>query len=70
MGKQFTYTNRHGVTYYLNCKTAILRAGMKVPIYFFSREAGSPDATELPKDRYVHENPRNGFLTIRKKEDS
>jgi hypothetical protein len=46
-----------------------LRGGKPQTIYFFAKTdnnaKGTP--TDLPADREVKENPRNGFLTISKK---
>jgi hypothetical protein len=35
-------------------------------IYYFSKDK-RPEATDLPSDREVNENPRNGFLTVKRK---
>ena len=46
-----------------------LRGGKPQTIYFFTKveknEKGEP--CDLPEDRVVKENPRNGFLTVSKK---
>ena len=68
----YKHTNSKGVTHYLHKTEAVLRGGKKQTIYFFAKveknEKGTP--CDLPEDRYVKENPRNGFLTLPKKKDS
>ena len=46
-----------------------LRGGKSQTIFFFSKdEKGAKGAPcDLPEDRMVKENPRNGFLTVAKK---
>lgn len=65
----YSHTNSKGVTYYLHNKDVQLRGGKMYTIYFFAKkpknEKGAPCA--LPDDRKVQENPRNGFLTLKKK---
>lgn len=65
----YKHTNSKGVTYYLHSKDVQLRGGKNQTIYFFAKkeknEKGEP--TSLPSDRTVQENPRNGFLTLKKK---
>lgn len=63
----YKHTNSKGVAYYLNVKEVTLRGGKVVPIYFFSKEEREDTGTDLPKDREVLENPRNGFLIVRRK---
>lgn len=68
MNKPFEYTNSQGVTYYLNMKRVSLRAGRMVPIYFFSRDIRPDTAvSKLPSHFTVQENPRNGFLAVKRK---
>lgn len=62
----YQHTNSKGVTYYLNAKEVTLRGGKQQKIYYFSKDE-RPEGTELPADREVNENPRNGFLTIKRK---
>lgn len=62
----YSHTNSKGVTYYLNSKEVLLRGGKKQTIFFFSKDERDT-ACELPEDKEVSENPRNGFLTVRKK---
>ncbi len=65
----YQHTNSKGVTYYLHKSDVTLRGGKKQTIYFFTKvpknDKGEP--TDLPADRVVNENPRNGFLTVSKK---
>lgn len=64
----YTHTNSKGVTYYLHKKDVVLRGGKEQTIYFFAKEEGGKgEPCDLPDDREVVENPRNGFLTLRKK---
>jgi len=63
----YTHTNSKGVTYHLNSKEVTLRGGKKQVIYYFSKDERDT-ACELPADKQVVENPRNGFLTIKKVE--
>lgn len=62
----YKHTNSKGVTYYLNSKAVTLRGGKEQTIYYFSKDE-RPEATDLPADKVVKENPRNGFLTVSKK---
>jgi len=63
--------NSKGVMYYLHKSEVTLRGGKVQTIYFFAKkeknEKGEP--TDLPEDRVVKENPRNGFLTVSRKKD-
>lgn len=65
----YKHTNSKGVTYYLHQTEVTLRGGKTQTIYFFAKveknAKGKP--CDLPADRVVTENPRNGFLTIKKK---
>lgn len=65
----YSHTNSKGVTYYLHKSDVTLRGGKMQTIYFFAKseknEKGEP--VDLPEDRVVKENPRNGFLTVSKK---
>ena len=65
----YSHTNSKGVTYYLHRTTVTLRGGKEQTIYFFAKkqvnDKGIP--TALPEDRFVKENPRNGFLVVSKK---
>lgn len=63
----YTHTNSKGVTYYLNSKEVTLRGGKKQVIYFFSKDERPETAVnELPAGMVVNENPRNGFLTVKR----
>lgn len=61
----YQHTNSKGVTYHLNSKKVTLRGGKEQTIFYFSKDV-RPTACELPEGRQVVENPRNGFLTIKK----
>ena len=65
----YQHTNSKGVTYYLRQSEVTLRGGKKQTIYFFTKtaEGGKGTPVDLPADRVVNENPRNGFLTLKKK---
>lgn len=65
----YSHTNAKGVTYYLRKSEVTLRGGKHQVIYFFtkSEEGGKGELCDLPADREVNENPRNGFLTLKKK---
>jgi hypothetical protein len=62
----YKHTNSKGVTYYLNSKDVTLRGGKQQRIYYFSKDE-RPEATDLPDGYEVNENPRNGFLTVKRK---
>ena len=62
----FSTTNSKGVTYYLNSKDVTLRGGKVQKIFYFSKDQ-RPEATDLPDGMMVNENPRNGFLTVKRK---
>lgn len=62
----YQHTNSKGVTYYLNCKDVTLRGGKVQRIYYFSKDERDT-ACDLPENKEVGENPRNGFLTIKTK---
>ncbi|MDB5168856.1 MAG: hypothetical protein JWO41_212 [Candidatus Saccharibacteria bacterium] len=61
----YQHTNSKGVTYYLNSKEVTLRGGKVQRIYYFSKDE-RPEATDLPAGFVVNENPRNGFLTVKR----
>ncbi len=65
----YSHTNSKGVTYYLHSTEVTLRGGKPQTIFFFAKveknAKGHP--VDLPADREVKENPRNGFLTVSKK---
>ena len=65
----YEHTNSKGVKYYLHKSDVTLRGGKKQTIYFFTKtkDGGKGVACDLPADRVVNENPRNGFLTLSKK---
>ena len=64
----YSHTNSKGVTYYLHKKDVTLRGGKQQTIYYFAKDE-RPEAIDALPDGYgVVENPRNGFLTL-KRED-
>lgn len=64
----YKHTNSKGVTYYLNSKAVTLRGGKTQTIYYFSKDERKDTGVDLPGDRTVNENPRNGFLTLKRKD--
>ncbi len=64
----FTHTNSKGVSYNLHSKMVTLRGGKQQRIYYFAKDVRPGEAVdELPAGYTVIENPRNGFLTLKKK---
>lgn len=63
----YKHTNSKGVTYYLNSKNVVLRGGKEQRIFYFSKDERAETASDLPDGFTVNENPRNGFLTIKRK---
>jgi hypothetical protein len=65
----YKHVNSKGITYYLHETTVTLRGGKPQTIYFFAKVEKNPKGqpVDLPADRVVKENPRNGFLTVSKK---
>ena len=65
----YSHKNSKGITYYLHKSEVTLRGGKPQTIYFFTETENNPKGTpvDLPEDRVVNENPRNGFLTLSKK---
>ena len=61
----YSHVNSKGVKYYLNSKLVVLRGGKEQRIYYFSKDE-RPEGTELPAGFVVNENPRNGFLTVKR----
>jgi hypothetical protein len=52
----------------LNSKKVTLRGGKQQTIYYFSKDERPETAVpDLPSDMEVNENPRNGFLTVKRK---
>lgn len=62
----YQHVNSKGVTYFLNAKQVTLRGGHERVIYYFSKDERADTACELPGGMKVVENPRNGFLTLKK----
>lgn len=64
----YSHTNSKGVKYYLNSKAVTLRGGKQQTIYYFSKDERADTAVpSLPDGMVVNENPRNGFLTVKRK---
>ncbi|MBR2996989.1 hypothetical protein IKF33_00915 [Candidatus Saccharibacteria bacterium] len=65
----YKHTNSKGIVYHLRKMDVVLRGGKQQTIYFFTKDANGGKGTpcDLPSDRVVNENPRNGFLTLKKK---
>jgi hypothetical protein len=62
----YKHTNSKGVTYYLNSKKVTLRGGKEQTIYYFSKDERPEAVAALPDGMEVNENPRNGFLTVKR----
>lgn len=63
----YSHTNSKGVTYYLHTKEVTLRGGKLQRIYYFAKDERPADALDaLPAGYQVVENPRNGFLTLKR----
>jgi hypothetical protein len=63
----YSHTNSKGVTYYLHTKEVTLRGGKLQRIYYFAKDVRPNDAVDdLPAGYQVVENPRNGFLTLKR----
>lgn len=66
----YEHTNSKGKVFYLHYADVKLRTGKSQIIYFFKRSIdteGSHIPCQLPGDREVRENPRNGFCTVVRK---
>ena len=63
----YSHTNSKNVTYYLHTKEVTLRGGKLQRIYYFAKDVRPNDAVDdLPAGYQVVENPRNGFLTLKR----
>lgn len=62
----YQHTNTKGLTYHLNCKDVTLRGGKIQTIYYFSKDERPETACDMPATWSVVENPRNGFLTVKR----
>jgi hypothetical protein len=62
----YKHTNSKGVTYYLNSKAVTLRGGKEQTIYYFRKDERPEAVDKLPDGMAVNENPRNGFLTVKR----
>jgi hypothetical protein len=63
--ENYTHANAKGVVYYLNTKEVTLRGGRIQPIYYFTKDERNTHCP-LPQGFTVVENPRNGFLTLKR----
>ena len=63
----YKHTNSKGVTYFLNSKEVTLRGGKLQTIYYFSKDERPEAVSDIPDGFMVNENPRNGFLTVKRK---
>jgi hypothetical protein len=63
----YSHTNSKGVKYYLNSKLVTLRGGKEQRIYYFSKDQRAESIDAVPDGMVVNENPRNGFLTVKRK---
>lgn len=66
----YSQTNSKGITYYLHKSEVTLRGGKPQTIFFFAKKEKNDKGVpcDLPADRIVKENPRNGFLTVSRKD--
>lgn len=62
----YSHTNSKGVTYYLHSKDVTLRGGKLQTIYYFAKDVRPEAIDALPDGYTVVENPRNGFLTLKR----
>jgi len=62
----YSHTNSKGVTYYLHKKDVTLRGGKLQTIYYFAKDTRPEAIDALPDGYEVVENPRNGFLTLKR----
>ncbi len=62
----YSHTNSKGVKYYLNSKEVTLRGGKLQTIYYFSKDERPEAVASIPTGFVVNENPRNGFLTVKR----
>lgn len=63
----YSHENTKGVTYYLHSKEVTLRGGKLQRIYYFAKDVRPGEAIDaLPAGYAVVENPRNGFLTLKR----
>ncbi len=66
----YSHTNSKNVTYYLHKKDVTLRGGKLQTIYYFAKDERPEAIDALPEGYEVVENPRNGFLTLKRSNKS
>lgn len=65
--RHFSVVSKNGSRYYLHKKAVSLRGGKMVDVFFFTKHKQAKYAVPtMPKGYSILENPRNGFLTIRR----
>lgn len=62
----YSHRNSKGTLYHLNGKDVTLRGGKVQRIYYFSKDPRADTGCTLPDGFVVNENPRNGFLTLKR----
>ena len=65
MADHYIFVNSKDVQYHLNGKDVTLRGGKVQRIYYFTKDVRDT-AIELPEGYTVVENPRNGFVTLKR----
>ena len=65
----YEHNNAKGIKHYLRYLDVKLRSGKLERVYFFTKNEkySKGEPCDLPDDREVFENPRNNFLTVRRK---
>lgn len=63
----YTHQNSKGQTYYLHAKDVVLRGGRNQRIYYFAKDERPNESIDaVPAGYQVVENPRNGFLALKR----
>ncbi len=63
----YTHENSKGQTYYLHGKDVVLRGGRNQRIYYFAKDERPNESVDaVPAGYQVVENPRNGFLALKR----
>lgn len=64
----YSYTNKKGITYYLNERKVTLRgSGREQTIYYFTKNDGKTTIDEVPAGFKVEETQRSGLPVLKKK---